>query len=199
MVLRLDDHIERPNEYIEKRSFRGEKPVDWARFARQMGSVDDSHERCSTMMACAAIEELIGEEVIRAAFNAVFELEPGMTLAEYILVHISSVKALEMAYERYRTGHPTDRAFAVEFIAKLRQPRALDLIPTFLAEDTVVSEGLTVWENLLDSPFVDWSRVPVEDWLALAEKHATGDTSERTQAIRRELTRMQDEDSNDIA
>lgn len=171
--------------------------MDWARFAEHMGSVDGSHERASTLLACAAIEELIGEDAIVAAFNAVFEFEPGMTLAEYVLSHISSVKALEMAYQRYQTGNPLYRAFAVEFIAKLRQPRAVNLIPTFLADDTVVNEGLMVWENLLDSPFVDWSRLPVGDWLALAEMHARGDMSERIEVIRQELAQIEDESGDD--
>lgn len=171
--------------------------MDWTQFATRIGSVDGTHERCSTMMACAAIEELIGDEIIRAAFNAVFDFEPGAILAEYVLVHLHSAKALDMAYERYRTGDPLYRPFAVAFMAKLCQPRALDLVPVFLADAAVVSDGLMVWENLLDSPFVDWGKVPVLEWLAIVRKHATDDLGARLHLLEEGTVRMQSENGDD--
>jgi hypothetical protein len=64
-----------------------------------MGSLrSDGSEYCTSLLAYAALEQLVGDETIDTAVDQIVDNAPGWLLAKYVVVRLVSVRATERAY-----------------------------------------------------------------------------------------------------
>jgi len=157
--------------------------VEWIELATHLGSIrDDGGEWCDTDLTSRALEALVGEDNIRAAVELVVSNEPGRLLAQYVLVHMRSPIAAEMAYDIYQTSDDRSRAYwAAHLIALIGHPRAFAWIPVFLSDDgdNVAHVGMDLLDGLLSSAGVDLEPQEVERLLMLVERHPSAEVRRR--------------------
>ena len=73
--------------------------IDWTQLAKAVGSLDETGEHGGTLLAELALERILGAENIRQAVNLILDGLPGSELTMNVLRHITSLQAIEMAYE----------------------------------------------------------------------------------------------------
>jgi hypothetical protein len=162
--------------------------MDWTAFAQRMGSLrSDGSEFCTSLLAYAALEQLVGDETIDTAVDQIVDNAPGWLLAKYVLVRLVSVRATERAYSIYQ-GTDRNRAYwAVALIAEIHHPRAFAWIPQFLSDPdvNVAVKGMDLLDALLDSPeLVDAESLDVEPILALAARDSRPEIHRRVTSSR---------------
>lgn len=156
--------------------------IDWTGLAREVGSLQETDERGGTFFAELALESILGEENIRNAVNHILEFRPGSELAMNVLRHITSLKAIEMAYLAYKTSEGERAAQAVWLIKHIAHPQSQAWIREFLLDDNVAVWGI----GLLDQLLWSWRIEPetVEDLLVMAENHQIENVREQAAFIR---------------
>jgi hypothetical protein len=159
--------------------------IDWTKLPIDIGSISESGERGGTHFAQRALEEIIGEQNIRNGVDHVLEGRPGAELAMNVLRQISSLKALEMAYEEYKTSSGQRAASAVWLIKHICHPRSKEWIDGFLLDGNVAGWGVGVLDQLLWTHSVEPE--DVEHLIALAERHEIENVREQAAFIRRYL------------
>lgn len=148
--------------------------MDWTDFAQRMGSLrSDGSEHCHSLLAYAALEQLVGDEAIDAAVEQAVDNAPGWLLATYVLVRLVSLRATERAYAIYQEAIDTRAYWAIALIVAIHHPRAFDWIPQLLSdpEITIAVQGMDLLDAFLSSPeLVDVGLLDVEPILAQAER-----------------------------
>jgi|SRR2546423_6181558 len=162
--------------------------MDWTAFARRMGSLRlDGSEHCSSLLAYAAIEQIIADDAIDTAVDHIVDNAPGCLLAKYVLVRIVSLRATERAYAVYH-GADRNRAYwAVALIAEIHHPRAFAWIAQFLsdADVNIAVKGMDLLDALLSSrELVDMESLDVEPILATAEQDPRPEIHKRVRSSR---------------
>lgn len=159
--------------------------IDWTKLAIEIGSISASGEYGGTSFANSALEEIIGEQNIINGVKHIIEGRPGSELVMNVLQQISSLKALEIAYEEYKTSSGTEAAAAVWLIMHICHPRSKEWIEEFFLDSNVAVWGVGVLDQLL------WSRSiepeEVEHLVALAEQHEIENVREQAAFIRQYL------------
>jgi hypothetical protein len=156
--------------------------IDWTKLAVEVGSISESGERGGTYFAERALEEIMGEENLINGVRHVLDGKPGAELVMNVLRHISSLKALEAAYEQYKVSSGERAARAVWLIKHICHPRSTAWIEEFLLDDNVAGWGVGVLDQLLWSHSVEPE--DVEHLIALAEQHEIESVREQAAFIR---------------
>ncbi len=162
--------------------------MNWADFAQRMGSLQDKGiEHCNSLLAYAALEQLVGDEAIDTAVDQIMENAPGWLLAKYVLVRLVSRRATERAYAIYCEADDNRAYWAVNLIVETHHPRAFAWIPEFLADPrvSIAVLGMDLLDVLLSSPeLVNEETLDVEPILAQAERDPRPEVHMRVNASR---------------
>ncbi len=154
--------------------------IDWAHFVDEFG-VESSF---GTHLAERVLERILGDENIATAVQLVLDEEPGWTAAQSVLVHITSERAIELAYQAYQQ-FPGQRAVNAVFLIKdIAHPRALVWVVEFLADPRLGTLGIDVLDQLIWQHSADLEDPEVEALLRLAEQHPTEAVRENAASIR---------------
>lgn len=141
--------------------------LDWVQLAGAIGQRGGG-----THAAEQALEYLLGGGTIDAAVDLVVALDPGWELAESVLVHLRSRRALDRAYHIYQTANGERKRLAIWLIMHLARHEALAWISEFLADADVAPAGIDVLDQLVFASVADPDSDEVEALLAQAERHA---------------------------
>src|SRR5689334_5607743 len=92
--------------------------VDWTELARKLGAFDTpGFEHSGSTMARAAVEELLGPEVLRSAVDHYVARKPGAELARHILWLLHPLAAMERCHQIYvESTEVEERRSAVELL-----------------------------------------------------------------------------------
>lgn len=143
--------------------------IDWTKLAIESGSISESGEYRGGNFATRALDLIIGEENIRNGVIQFIEGTPGHAVVSDVFRAISSVMALEIAYEEYKKSSGVSAVMAVTLIQDIRNTRSLEWIEEFLQDDNVAVCGVGVLDQLLWYSLVEPEEV--EHLIALAERH----------------------------
>jgi hypothetical protein len=178
---------ERRNEG-KKRDVTGR--VNWESLAEQLGLIEDgtsgwTGERGSSKFARIAIEQVLGQDEMRAAVDFYVAGRRGSELARSVLWLLRPGSAMQRCREiSTESTDPEERRTAVELLRVVADDRALPWISTYLDDE---DEGVQTWgvgilDQLLFSGLID--EQAAEDLLRRAEDHANPRVRERAQEIR---------------
>ena len=105
--------------------------------------------RMGTLVACAALERMIGAEGIHDAVDLIMDGGTGYEIAESVLVHIRSAEATRYAYSLYRASTGQRAADAARVIKQIAHPLALQWVEELLAHPTAAGWGMGLLDQLL--------------------------------------------------
>ena len=151
------------------------EPVDWTELSRKVGQNKSPVYTSST--ALVAIEQLIGEDVIRQAVDYYVAVKPEAEFVRTILWQLHPWSAMQRCYEIYRFDTNIEyRRGAIELLRVVADARALDWIEEFLADPDpgIQSCGIGVLDQLVFGGGIRNSEAAMEKaekLLILAEKH----------------------------
>lgn len=159
--------------------------IDWTKLAVDVGSVSETSERGGTDYAQRALEIIIGEVNINSGVEHILDGKPGTELAMNVLRQINSLKALELAYEEYKTSSGQRAATAVWLIKHIDNARSVEWIEEFLSDDNVAGWGVGVLDQLLWQHSIEPEEV--EHLIILAENHSIENVRDQAAFIRQYL------------
>ncbi len=150
--------------------------IDWADLADELGV----QGRGGTIVAEQAIEHLLGNDAVANAVAVILDLQDGWLLADSVLIHVMSPKALALAYTAYKASQGERAVRAVWLIKELRHPVALPWISEFLDDpnENIAALGAEVLDQLIFSSRTDPDSPEVENLLVQAEAHASVEVRE---------------------
>lgn len=121
--------------------------IDWRRIADKLGTITwtegGRNERGGTDVACDAIVEILGDELLRDAVDFYVSCEPGNEVARSVLILLKPPAAMERCREIFRS--PTDdqeAADAINLLKMVADERVLGWIPEFMQSE---NEGVRIW------------------------------------------------------
>src|SRR5262249_56261219 len=76
-------------------------PIDWEQLAREVGSLREDGEHCSSDLGLRALEVIVGEDRLRAAVDYYVAGGRGSELARFVLLALHPSSALCPCYEIY--------------------------------------------------------------------------------------------------
>ena len=116
------------------------KSVDWRALADKLGTITWSEhgrsESGGTQVACDAITEILGDELLRDAVDFHVSCEPGGEVARSVLILLKPPAAMERCREIFRS--PIDDQQAADAIGLLKMVadrRVLEWIPEFMVSE----------------------------------------------------------------
>jgi hypothetical protein len=154
--------------------------IDWARFAEEFGA----ERGFGTHLAEGVLERILGEENIARAVQLILDEEPGWTAAQSVLVHITSERAVELAYQAYQQSTGQRAVNAVFLIKDIAHPRALAWVAEFLADPRLGTLGIDVLDQLIWQHSADPEDPEVEALLRMAEQHPTEAVRQNAASVR---------------
>jgi hypothetical protein len=158
--------------------------IDWMALALGLG-LDPDAGRASHGHALRALEEILGEENVRAAVELRLGFNPGWNVAEAVLRAIRSELATDLAYEAYRSGAGDRAVQAVALIEAIGHPKSVAWAGELLADERVAEHGAGLLAELARRGEVERDRLAA--LVAAAEAHASEAVRERGEAARRRL------------
>lgn len=132
--------------------------IEWEALARRLGTLRDGGESGGTDLAQTALEQILGEDEIRAAVDYYVAGRRGSELARSVLHLLQPWSAMQRCYEIFRTDpDPERRRSAIALLRVVADERALAWVPEFLRDP---DEGVQTWgagvvDQLLWSDLVD--------------------------------------------
>lgn len=154
--------------------------IDWAHYVQEFGA----ESSFGTDLARRVLERILGEENIARAVQLILEEEPGWTVAQSVLVHITSKRAVEMAYQAYQQSTGQRAVNAVFLIKDIAHPRALAWVAEFLVDPRLGTLGIDVLDQLIWNHSADPEDPNVEALLRLAQQHPTEAVRQRAASVR---------------
>lgn len=148
-----------------------QEQLDWEALARDICSTNQYEERGGSEYAQQALGLIIGEQNTYNAVRLIITWQPGSGLARSVLRYIHSVRAMEIAYQEYKTGNKEYAASAVGLIKDICHPRALDWVYEFLRDDEVAIWGIGIIDQLIWSNTIKWDDPRVASLLEVAKSH----------------------------
>ena len=123
------------------------EPIDWVEISRKIGQ--NKPPIYSSSNAMLALEQIIGEDVLRQAVSHYVAWKPERELTRQVLWRLRPWSAMQRCYEIYRSdADREDRRAAVELLDVVGDERVLDWIDEFLADpDEWIQQGAV---NILD-------------------------------------------------
>ncbi|MDQ2828293.1 MAG: hypothetical protein M3Y74_04490 [Chloroflexota bacterium] len=162
--------------------------MDWTAFAERMGSLrSDGSEHCNSLLAYAALEQLVGDDAIDTAVDQIVDNAPGRLLATYALVRLVSLRASERAYRIYQEATDNRAYWAVWLVVEIHHPRAFAWVSQILTDPEIAIAvlGMDLLDALLSSPeVVEVESLDVESILAQAERDPRQELSKRVKSSR---------------
>lgn len=155
--------------------------IDWATLANKVGAEEG---RGGSELAQQALESVLGEDNIANAVEVILDWQPGCEIARSVLRSIHSLRATEIAYEKYKVGNAEQAVLAVALIQHIHHPRALDWIEEFLNDDIVAAWGASILDQLIWSKVVKWDDPRVVRLLDLVESHEDSTVRNKAAFIR---------------
>jgi len=131
-------------------------PIDWEQLAREVGSLREDGEHCSSDLGLRALEVIVGEDRLRAAVDYYVAGGRGSELARFVLWALYPWSAMCRCYEIYRSdADVATRCSAVELLRVVGDRRALPWVSEFLDDQ---DPGIQAWgAGMLDQLL--WSRL----------------------------------------
>ena len=156
--------------------------IDWQLLAQQVGSLKPSSssvtgwtEIGSSELAKQAIEQLLGEENLRAAVDYYISQQPGSELVRSILWQLHPYSAMQYCYDLYKSSaaNMDTRRTAIELLRVVADYRVLPWIHEFLEDDdpSIQGWGVGVLDQLLFSNLVHADDSRVEALLRQISEH----------------------------
>ena len=150
------------------------EPIDWLKLSQ---NYREREQRSLT--ASVAIEQIIGEDVVRQAVDYYVGWKPESELARSVLWQLRPWSAMQRCYEIYRSDAAVeDRRTAIELLRVVADERVLDWITEFLTDPDA---GIQNWSmGILDQMLFggdirnsETAMEKVEQLLAAAEQHTS--------------------------
>ena len=117
------------------------EPIDWLELTRDIRKNKPPAYNAPT--ALVAIEQIIGEDVLRQAVNYYVALKPECELARQVLWQLRPYSAMQRCYEIFRSDVDIkSRRTAIELLRVIADERALDWMDEFLADPDL---GIQNW------------------------------------------------------
>jgi hypothetical protein len=159
--------------------------INWTEIARAVGALDKTNgEFGGSEMARAALELVLGADLLRQAVDYYVAFEPGSELVRSVLWMLHPWSAMVRCYEIYKgNGSLEDRIMAVELLQVVADSRGIPWISEFLAdpEPSIQNCGVGILDQLL------WGGgVQEEDCaqlLELARNHSSPSVRQRAELI----------------
>jgi hypothetical protein len=133
--------------------------VDWTDLARRLGSLERAGSQYgSSTMARAAVELLLGPELIRSAVDHYVSGAPGSELARHVLWLLHPWSAMERCHEIYLTSPDLDdRRAAVELLRVVADRRALPWVAIYLSDPDEIIQAWAagIVDQLLFSSLIE--------------------------------------------
>ena len=155
-------------ERFEARTRRAK--IDWMALALSVG-LDPDGGQMSDRHTQRALEEVLGEENIKAAVDLRLGFGPGWMIAEGVLRYIRSERATDLAYEAYTTAGGDRSIQAVFLIKEIAHPKALDWVEELLRDERVTGLGANLLDQLVWRHEIELDDAQVRRLLSLAEAH----------------------------
>jgi len=167
--------------------------ISWSLLAEQLGLIENEpdgwNESGGSGDAQRALEQVVGEDEMRAAVDYYVTGEPGCELARSVLWLLKPRSAMVRCREIASTsGDPEVRRSAVELLRVVADRTVMSWIPEYLADP---DEGVQIWGiGILDQLLWDNAVEPeeAESLLLSADQHQNAAVRERAQFIRSFLT-----------
>lgn len=167
------------------------EPIDWIELSRKIGQ--DKSIIYGSSNAMLAIEQIIGEDVLRQAVDHYVAYKPESELVRHVLWRLQLWSAMQRCYEIYRFDANIEyRQGAIELLRVVADARALDWIEEFLADPdpSIQNCGIGVLDQLVFGGGIRNSETAMETaerLLTLAEQHENSYVRETADSIRASL------------
>ena len=160
--------------------------IDWAKLASALGlSAPYGEYCCGSDDAQRALEQIIGEDALRASVDYYVDCRLGSSLARSVLWRLRPWSAMRRCYEIFKGPETVEnRRTAIELLRVVADRRALPWISEFFEdEDSLIQAwGAGVLDQLLFSELVEQEEA--EELLRAAEQHSNQSVRERAEFVR---------------
>ena len=133
--------------------------IDWSTLANRVSAFTAPNvEQSGSSMARAALEQIVGPELLRAAVDHYVSGAPGAELARSVLWQIHPWSAMQRCHELFLTGTDLDtRRSAIELLRVVADRRALPWITDYLADPDAQIQfwGAGIVDQLLYSGLIE--------------------------------------------
>jgi hypothetical protein len=170
-------------------------PVDWQALAERLGTITwtDSgrSELGGTKVACQALTELLGNDIVLSAVEHYVEQLPGSETAMSVLQLLAPPEAMERCMEIYRSSSDPERVrWAIILLRWVADRRALEWYAEIMAnkDELVRSCGTRVIDQLYMR-----GEVEPEEAIAILEP-ARADGSEAVRSNAEQIVEMLEQD-----
>jgi HEAT repeats len=128
--------------------------INWPEIARAVGALDESgaERGCGSETARAALELLLGPDMLRQAVDHYVAFKPGFMLVRNVLWLLHPWSAMLRCYEIYKSDNSLEtRGLAVELLKVVADSRAIPWIYEFLAdpEPDIQNGGVGILDQIL--------------------------------------------------
>ncbi len=164
------------------------EPIDWIELSRKIGQ--DKSVIYGSYHATLAIEQIIGEDVIRQAVDYYVAWKPERELVYHVLWRLRPWSAMQRCYEIiHLSADREDRRAAVGLLSVVGDERVLDWIDEFLADpDEWIQQGaINILDQMLFGGGIRYNEPAMEKvgrLLAFAEAHASPDVRQGAARLR---------------
>jgi len=162
--------------------------TNWTELGEKIGAISEDGESGSSVYASIAFEEILGQEWIENTVEHIVALKfkLGQELAMNCLKLIHSQKAVQYAYNIYKSSNGERASQAVWLIKQIAHPFSYGYIEEFLDDDNVKGWGIGVLDKLLWEEQIQYDS-KVEHLLQLAEGKGNEDLQGQVNFIREYL------------
>jgi hypothetical protein len=133
--------------------------TDWIDLARRLGSLaEPTIDTSGTLLARAALEEIVGPDTLRSAVDHYVSGARGASVARAVLWHIHPWSAMQRCHELYLThSELAVRRAAIELLRVVADRRALPWVSEYLADPDreIQFWGAGIVDQLLFSDLVE--------------------------------------------
>ena len=164
------------------------EPIDWIKLSRKIGQ--DKSIIYGSYYATLAIEQIIGEDIIRQAVDYYVAWKPERELVYHVLWRLRPWSAMQRCYEIVHSdADREDRRAAVGLLSVVGDERALDWIDEFLADpdDWIQQGAINILDQMLFGGGIRYNEPAMEKvdrLLASAETHSNPNVRQGTVSLR---------------